>query len=237
MEYRAHSSDGRSEALGQQQSTIVPSLHRVTWAEFKNKDVKNKDAFAVEVLMEELKYYDEFPCDGDRAGQVAALRAKHGLDNSIGDSQSCGQQIPESTPQHIRVNSLPVVSILSNIASAYFPTKPLVILKPCKMLVYYETGIRQALADLEMKWSGVERKGDVDAAAKCATEYCYPESPQDTGNGKERVDDPSILESTVHEATECLTSEKDQVEEDNRTTSKYEDPRSSLEALRGVSAV
>lgn len=236
MEHRAPSPDGKDEKSTREQSTTVPKLQRVRWAEFKNKSVDEKNTYAVEVLIGEPKYYDESDSNRDQARKIA-LVAKHGLIDSLDKSHCYRQEAPEITPQRVRVNSLPVVSILSDITSEDFPTEPLVILHPFKLLVYHENEIRKTLVDLEMKLAGIERQGDPDAVLKRASEYPYPVLPQDTANGQDAKNTSNIMESPGPVVKQCPGSDDGgpvQFSDPSKNTSQFKDPKTSLEALRGL---
>ncbi|KAF2801361.1 P-loop containing nucleoside triphosphate hydrolase protein [Mytilinidion resinicola] len=60
-------------------------------------------------------------------------------------------------PERIRINSHPLLAILSHIASKDWSLRPRVFLQPFKMFVHYDKQIRDYLKDLEGKWADPKR--------------------------------------------------------------------------------
>lgn len=109
----------------------TPELGRVRWFDFKNKYVDEKQEYAIEVLVGEPKYYYQRQSerdpgslqDNDTASELALQRTA---------------TMTSTLPERIRINSWPLLAILSNIAGEDWTLKPRVMLRPFKLISFYE---------------------------------------------------------------------------------------------------
>ena len=124
----------------------IPELHRVNWLDFKHKRFNEQQDYAIEVLVGGAKYFHE-----------RRLISTKGRDHIFAEKHETSDfEPPKGVPDRIRINSEPVLSILSEITGATLSRCSLVLLHPFKMLVHHDHEIREALTKLREKWSEVE---------------------------------------------------------------------------------
>ena len=140
-------------------SRIIPQMKYVGWHDFKNKLAKEEEAYAIEVLVGRAKLYHQ------RAGEEKKEEIKggiHGHDQRAKrpmklDDEACASEASttKEVPERIRINSSLILRILQEICSEQL-TNPLVILRPFKILVYYDAQLRERFHRLEAKWGACE---------------------------------------------------------------------------------
>ena len=128
--------------------SMIPELRYVRWNEFKNKYATDKEEYAIEVLVGGARYWYQLPID-DRLRKLNAR---------VPGILSAAERQPEletcdELPERIRINSPALVAILSDISLETWPTKPIVLLTPYKLLVQYDTEIRDFFSRLKRKFS------------------------------------------------------------------------------------
>lgn len=128
--------------------SMIPELRYVRWKEFKNKYATDKEEYAIEVLVGGARYWYQLPMD-DR---LRKLNAREPGTPSSAERQTELETYGE-LPERIRINSLVLVAILSDISLETWPTKPIVLLTPYKLLVQYETETRDFFTRLKWKFS------------------------------------------------------------------------------------
>ena len=169
---RRERDDDDSEVNPRPRSTI-PEIHRVKWSEFKNKKVEEKQVYAIEVLEGPAKYWYQLLRESDdfhtprkeNAGETSIPRAR--------------------TPDRIRINSLPLTLLLAYLSDSPFPTdEAIVLLRPFKLLVYYEKRIRETLVELEHKWAESDRKESTEQAG----ESSQKETDEDSLAGEKNLE-------------------------------------------------
>lgn len=130
----------------------IPKLHRVKWTEFKTKSVGEKQTYAIEVLEGPAKYWYQFR---EQAHPTTGALAEDDGDQSLSSVGDAG--IRTRTPDRIRINSNPLRLILAHLSDSPFTPGSEVMLRPFKLLVYYEKSIRETLVKLEHKWGDIDR--------------------------------------------------------------------------------
>lgn len=138
---------------------IIPQMKYVGWHEFKNKLVNRQEAYAIEVLVGEAKLYYQ------QAEEEKKDKVKDGLHGHNQraklliklDGEACASEpsTPKEVPERIRINSTILSNILQGISHEILG-RPLVILRPFKVLVYYDAQIRERYHRLEAKWGECE---------------------------------------------------------------------------------
>jgi len=138
---------------------IILKLCYVEWIEFKNRQVGEKQAFAIEVLVGKARYWYQREASG---GKPQGGYAEHkGIQTDSveenGDGPEGGSEGSEELPERIRINSRSVIAILSKIDSkGSWHRAPMIVLRPYKPFVYYEKQIRETLRRLETDWGEAE---------------------------------------------------------------------------------
>ncbi len=138
---------------------VIPELRYVEWIEFKNRQVGEKQAFAIEVLVGKARYWYQREASG---GKPQGGYAEHkGIQTDSveenGDGPEGGSEGSKELPERIRINSRSVIAILSEIDSkGSWHRAPMVVLRPYKPFVYYEKQIRDTLRRLETDWGEAE---------------------------------------------------------------------------------
>ncbi|KAL9118676.1 MAG: hypothetical protein Q9187_004778 [Circinaria calcarea] len=135
----------------------IPRLRRVNWHNFKNDVDEPERVFAIDVLVEAPKYYYERTkeerkkkeplSDGEIQTEYMKLTGMPFKDAT---------EAPKEIPERIRINSDPIISVLSELLSENLELIPIVVLRPYKIFVYYENEIRDTLRKLEAKWADAD---------------------------------------------------------------------------------
>ena len=134
----------------------IPQLHYVEWSEFKNKLVEDRQSYAIEVLVGGAKYYHQ-RSEEERKAKPRSNGGSNDRDQPITDHKKS-----ILLPERIRINSKPIILIMSQIDPEFRSEKPPVILRPFKPLIYHEARIREVFQRLLTRW----RSGDVEAPSK-----------------------------------------------------------------------
>jgi len=108
-----------------------------------------------------------------RAKEKEAAKAK--VANANPDA---AQTTRKEMPERIRINSLPLLAILADIANEKWTPGPKVMLRPYKFLVAHEEEIRNRFEFLQKLWAQRPRPDDVTTAANAVTTY-EPETLDD----------------------------------------------------------
>ena len=130
----------------------IPELRYVEWHEFKNKTVKDKNVPAIEVLVGHAKFYYQRREEETQRKKRQTRKNDEPATSAETHSLEHGKEMPE----RIRINSLPVLSILAEVSSKDPWKEPVVLLRPYKALVRYESELRSCLHDLETRWASAE---------------------------------------------------------------------------------
>lgn len=131
----------------------IPRVSRVTWTEFKNRNAADKRFPAIEVLVGEARFYYQRRTDEKQKRDDLREEPKEETLLSTNLTSTPYNQIPE----RIRINSVPIIFILLDIASENWFFTEITMLPPFKFLKYFEKEIRQSLVKLEVRWTAVEK--------------------------------------------------------------------------------
>lgn len=131
-------------------SSTIPELRYVKWNEFKNKYATDKEAYAIEVLTGGARYWYQLRMD-DRMRKLKAS-GDQAAAADINDRLMAGSETYDELPR-IRINSPALMAILSDISLETWSMKSIVILTPYKLLVLYDSEIREFFTRLESKFS------------------------------------------------------------------------------------
>lgn len=140
--------DNVKDALEQQQILAETCLR--PWSEFMNKVAAKTHESAIEILVGQPEYHqltrgnERFD---RRMGKHRPSRPNHNSPVDLTPME--GGEDPISVPERIRINSPWILSTLANIDKTLDATGPMVMLKPFKFLVHYETQIKDSIHTLE----------------------------------------------------------------------------------------
>lgn len=142
---------------------VIPELRYVEWIEFKNRQVGEKQAFAIEVLVGKARYWYQREASGGKP-QNDYAEHKNIQTDSVEENENGSEEDFEGfkeLPEGIRINSRSAIAILSKIDSkGSWHRAPMVVLRPCKPFVYYEKQIRETLRRLETDWGEAENSDE-----------------------------------------------------------------------------
>ena len=222
----------QEEKLEWGRTAAIPVLHRVRWTEFKNKHLEDRRVHAVDVLIGNAKfYYERGP---EEKGRKKWRDNGHDLreNKELTSDVICNATSTKEMPERIRINSLPILAILSEILSEDPSSQPKVFLRPYKLFVRYEDEIKQKLKELEIGW------GNEEAEAGAANHVNAPNQGKTASNLIPPILSAARTEDTT--ATADTESEIEDVSSDERSLNKLEveakteELTSSVEALRDM---
>ena len=147
--------DSVKDSLRQQQ--MIPRSRERSWSDFMNKQVGEKYEYAIEVLVEEPKYYDptkEARRIDRRLGEHCELKLESKTRGGLGPAEDHNESM--LIPERIRINSHWILSFLASIDRSIDTTGPIVMLRPFKFLIHYEAHIRESIRTLENQLEGHE---------------------------------------------------------------------------------
>ncbi|MCJ1391233.1 hypothetical protein MMC18_004095 [Xylographa bjoerkii] len=146
--------DSVKDSFRQQQ--MIPQLCERSWSDFMNKQVGEKCEYAIEVLIEEPKYYD--PTEAKRIDRRQSENRSMNSESKIRTGLVSSGEVDEVilTPERIRINSHWILNMLASIDRNIDTTGPIVMLRPFKFLVYYENQIKDSIHMLENQVDGPE---------------------------------------------------------------------------------
>lgn len=135
----------------------IPKLRKVRWAEFKNKWKNDKRLYAIEALVGEEKFWY----------QRGTLRNPKSEDKTEATGEIQPPQIPSNQREavkRVRINSTPLLTILSDVIDFDLAMVPTVLMHPFKLLVHREIKIREHSTRLEEKWSQADKECDQESS-------------------------------------------------------------------------
>ena len=147
-----------------QPDSVIPEVHWVDWANSKNRYIDDPNTYAVEVLLGKPKFFWQRQDD-----EAQMRRQQYQADQwqSSDETKSAldATYLPHEMPDRIRISSLPLLTVLADIAPKLSFTKPIVFLRPYKFFVRYEDDIRKSLAFMKKRWG--DKQEDQGVAAAC----------------------------------------------------------------------
>lgn len=182
-----------SKTEPRKRSPAIPELLYVDWQKFKHKIAEQKE-YAVDILTGPAKYYYEREEEGKmRKIRMVQLRnaSTEVLEGSANLQPEAGNS--EELPERIRINSLPILTILGNIDSEdKWGPQPAVILRPFKPLVYYGSQIRNTLQSLEAEWGEAEKEASSKILEEIPAADTNPIKGEENGSKVEAESESSV---------------------------------------------
>jgi hypothetical protein len=158
--------DEDTQSVTSEKSPVVPRVNPVPWANFKlDLSLTPQEICAIDVLVEEPIIIRKSDRLGRPIASVAPGLPKQEASLAL---ESEGQEKKEASassttrvsafPERIRINSIPIIRILEKIHGATLTDddSPVLIYRPFRPLVFYETEIRDWLDNLKVRWGEEE---------------------------------------------------------------------------------
>ena len=156
---------------GLSQPEYIPQAREKPWYDFMNKYSDEKEEPAIEVLAGEPAH--------DQTSNPPQMFPQRGLkhNNSVHESRTdvdvrpseyIGYKAPE-IPERIRINSPYILSYLASIDRNVDAARPIVMLRPFKLLVDREDDIRASVRRLEDELNGLNMRDSADRFAELST--------------------------------------------------------------------
>lgn len=164
--------------------------------------------------IETAKNYDS----GNKVKELAEDRARTANNAAAGiatESRPNGKEMPE----RIRINSQPLLAILSEIADEKWGTEPKVMLRPYKLLVTHEQELRTRLKVLEDIW---KRRPKPDDVTKPAGEIGITFQPETLEDGPVSPNDDDSLYRGPYSISSSALSHERQVRRKQDLTTTYD---------------
>jgi hypothetical protein len=160
--------DATKPRLREQHKPAIPDLHFVKWFDFKHKYEDEKDVYAIEVLVGSARFFYQYKTD-EQTRKSASRGAVYEIDSLPSDRTTYTPNAVEEMPERIRINSHPLLAILSHISAKEWSLRPRVFLRPYKLFVHYDKEIRDFLANLEARWAEPNQasRGGVKSMQPC----------------------------------------------------------------------
>ncbi|KAL9616246.1 MAG: hypothetical protein Q9160_008872 [Pyrenula sp. 1 TL-2023] len=196
--------DNAKDILEQQQ--IIAETCSRPWSDFMNKVAGETHDYAIEIVVGEPEYHQ--PTKGyERFDRKMGKHRPSRPDkkSSVDLTLIEGTDEPISIPERIRINSPWILNTLANIDKTLDATGPMVMLKPFKFLVHYETQIKDSVRTLE---SQVARSRSFTLPQECTGT-----SSSETNSGalkNQKVSQDIEHAQTTLQHVRCLTDFMDQ---------------------------
>lgn len=203
----------KAEASSKKRVPAIPEVRRMKWPEFKNKFKDAKNMYAIEALVGEVKYWYQ---------KATQLHPKHLKEISTN---------PKEAVKRIRINSLPIIKILSDVTDFEWSEDPRVLIYPFKLLVDRGSDIRKHMERLESKWISVDE--DVPSAA----DPSVPGAKSMANNVEDYQPSPKIINVDVGSGGDRNPSKDSDAIKTTQNESRkvdIEDHMDSLEAFRDL---
>ncbi|KAF2136546.1 uncharacterized protein K452DRAFT_237314 [Aplosporella prunicola CBS 121167] len=170
----------------------APELNPLEWSDFKRlREVSEAESFAIDILLGEPKIDFGLP-SYSKAGLRETLRGKQ-LNEKQHEKKATGKQTAMLTgqaplPERIRIHSRQLLRILEKIHGSEISTRqPLVILRPFKVLVYYDQQLRERYERLSAKFPSLHSPDCINdrPSSSTTTEDTITQSRKDYGTPSE----------------------------------------------------
>ncbi|MCJ1385308.1 hypothetical protein MMC17_008430 [Xylographa soralifera] len=125
---------------------IIPQHVERSWSDFMNKQVGEKNEYAIEVLVEDPRYHyskKETERIDRRKGKNRGLKLESKIRADLVKPEAGDEGLP--TPDRIRINSHWILNRLVDLDRKIDTSGPMVMLRPFKFLVCYEDQIRDSV--------------------------------------------------------------------------------------------
>ena len=139
------------------QSTLTAELNYITWSEFKHiREYRNRTSHVIDVLVEEPDLRPTLERTSNHWLREVAeqIQADTSLRRRVTDpKQFYSARGQRQLPERIRVNSKALVALMATITGDHsvHVGRPLVIVRPFKPLVFYESKLRAKYEELRAK--------------------------------------------------------------------------------------
>ena len=192
----------KKKAKATKRVPAIPELHRIEWHQFKNRHRDEKDVYAIDVLIGNAEFYYQRRKDKHRRKRrLDTMQGSSTKDPSLETERRSGAHT--ELPERIRINSLPLLSILAEIISRDAWTAPVVFLRPYKVLTKHFDEIKQYYTYLENKWCKTEED------ERASTESAQLETTQDGKTDPEALPQKTDSSETSEDLADSLEALKD----------------------------
>lgn len=217
----------------------IPELNEVEWDEFKNlrwrKDEKDeKDAtprthYAIDVLRGNPVLYHQHR----KSGKASKANDSTSVEHMEGSKETKGTI--KDIPERIRINSVPLIRILSNVASGGWAAdnRPIVVLRPFKPLIYQQDSLYSILRELEAQWGSLADQEIISTAAETESNLIGGHKQNQPSTGISQTHGPIVDTDVSGENTE-RSSEAKSEDKEGDTCDEKEDLANSVEALKDL---
>ena len=147
-------------SAGEPRLPAIPKLHYVEWSEFKNKYLGEEQDYAIEVLVGGAKHYHQ------RSEEERKYKQKLKNHSNDRDPLITGHESSSRLPERIRINSKPILLIMTQVDRVGRSEYPIVMLRPFKPLIYHEVRLREIYQRLVTKWGSGERGNSTEQSAE-----------------------------------------------------------------------
>ena len=133
-------------------------LRYVNWPDFKNRYTGTKYRPAIEVLQGPALHYWQLETGSSwEAVNTRDDTLNTETSSSLLPTQTSRPKAHEELPERLRINSCPLLIIMSGLVSEQWLLTSKVLRRPFKLLICFESQIRKALANLEQIWKDREK--------------------------------------------------------------------------------
>ncbi|KAI9838308.1 MAG: hypothetical protein M1819_005576 [Sarea resinae] len=179
---------------------VIPKMRRVRWFEFKNKFSEDDKPYAIELLTGPARYFWQLAADKKKNKRMIASGEQQTEDAKEPTLPADKSPSLKELPERIRINSMPIVTLMGEISSEDWALEPTLVLRPFKILIYHEKAIRDHLSKLETKWGAIEKEETEKANAESTDSKNDEPSPVNLNSPKD------IPSSAFHESPRQTSS-------------------------------
>lgn len=185
--------------------TLAAQLNYVNWLDFKyHKDYPSQATHVIDVLMGEPI---QFSVNSGSANQLKVrmmarqMEADTRRERPQDRTQYLATMSQRPLPERIRINSIPLLSVLSDLMSSSLEGveehmgQSLIILRPFKILAQYEVEIRKRYE--ELKYLQQNSTEDLPSLAETGLQASNPDAVPNTREDKDTRDCPGIQEAQI----------------------------------------
>lgn len=135
---------------GTEQPQMIPKLCERAWSQFMNKHTNDSNEFALDVLVGEPDYYYRKKSVANFDKKYAKTRGTVAAIESNSDPKPAGRSDSQRLiPNRIRINSTLILKTLKTLDEHIDATASMVMMRPFKFLVHYDSQIKDSIRVLE----------------------------------------------------------------------------------------
>ena len=144
------------ETVESRRLPAIAEVRYVNWAEFKNRYFFDEDRYAVEVLMagsnlkEEIRQEQMIRKSGAKVDNTPKIR------ETLAGKAQFSSQASEQWAHRIRINSLPILSLLAKASGESFADEIQTFFRPFFFLRSFHSNLKEELKELEARWGQTE---------------------------------------------------------------------------------